>query len=538
MKKTVFILFLVSIFQNSVVAQDSHLLDSLRHELTNATHDTTRMIVLIDLSSSLRFNRPDSAIYYANKGLILSRKFNKPELELDAMINIQQSYITLGNESSALKVNLEAKKLIEINSLTRQKIEVPAQSALIYRMSNNYAKALNSNRTVISLADSTNTRFWKIVGRSFLALTFLDMNQIDSALFYGHLSYEFAQKFNIGITYPEHALGKIYFEKGDHELALKYLHESLLSVSATNTRLTFERLFMIAQVYHHIGVSDSSIYYGNRALNISLENSLYSSIIEAHILLSKIYENLDLEKVLQYSKLAMAYRDTLDMLRKNATLDAFISFDEQERQFELEKARREFQNRLRRNAFFGSTFTLVVIAILLFILFKRKQKAKQKIEQAYDNLKSTQAQLIQSEKMASLGELTAGIAHEIQNPLNFVNNFSEVNAELIDEAEAEIQKGNIDETRSLLKDIKENENKILQHGKRADAIVKGMLQHSRISNGQKELTDINALADEYLRLAFHGFRAKDKSFNADLKTEFDENYQKLMSYLRISAEYS
>jgi streptogramin lyase len=139
-------------------------------------------------------------------------------------------------------------------------------------------------------------------------------------------------------------------------------------------------------------------------------------------------------------------------------------------------------------------------------LFQAKE-----IEKAYDKLKATQTQLIQSEKMASLGELTAGIAHEIQNPLNFVNNFSEVNSELIDELEQEADKGNVDEVKMLAKDIKENEQKIIHHGKRADAIVKGMLQHSRVSTGQKEPTDINALADEYLRLSYHGMRAKDKA---------------------------
>jgi len=143
------------------------------------------------------------------------------------------------------------------------------------------------------------------------------------------------------------------------------------------------------------------------------------------------------------------------------------------------------------------------------------------LHQSINDLRSTQAQLIQSEKMASLGELTAGIAHEIQNPLNFVNNFSEVSNELVDEMNDELNKGDIGEARAISADIKQNLEKINHHGKRADAIVKGMLQHSRINSGQKEPTDINKLADEYLRLAYHGLRAKDKSFNSILKTDYD-----------------
>src|SRR5450755_825680 len=138
---------------------------------------------------------------------------------------------------------------------------------------------------------------------------------------------------------------------------------------------------------------------------------------------------------------------------------------------------------------------------------RHNRKAKIKIEKAYGELKSTQSQLIQSEKMASLGELTAGIAHEIQNPLNFVNNFSEVNKELIDEMQQEMDKGNYTDAKEISNDIKDNEEKINHHGKRADAIVKGMLQHSRQTSGVKEPTDINALADEYLRLSYHGLRA-------------------------------
>ncbi|MGB5007891.1 MAG: ATP-binding protein [Ferruginibacter sp.] len=154
---------------------------------------------------------------------------------------------------------------------------------------------------------------------------------------------------------------------------------------------------------------------------------------------------------------------------------------------------------------------------------QRLKAEKQRAETALSELQTTQKQLIQSEKMASLGELTAGIAHEIQNPLNFVNNFSEVSNELIDEMNAEIEKGDMEEAKAIANDIKQNLEKINHHGKRADAIVKGMLQHSRSSSAVKEPTDINKLADEYLRLAYHGLRAKDKSFNAIMKTDFDNS---------------
>lgn len=169
-------------------------------------------------------------------------------------------------------------------------------------------------------------------------------------------------------------------------------------------------------------------------------------------------------------------------------------------------------------------------AILLEETIEELEQKQKSIEESnlalthsLDELKAAQAQLIQAEKMASLGELTAGIAHEIQNPLNFVNNFSDVSKELLEEMVEELKNGDIEEVNTIANDVIQNLEKILHHGKRADGIVKGMLQHSRTNKGEKENTDINMLVDEYLRLAYHGLRAKDKSFNATLETAYDDS---------------
>jgi signal transduction histidine kinase/ligand-binding sensor domain-containing protein len=188
---------------------------------------------------------------------------------------------------------------------------------------------------------------------------------------------------------------------------------------------------------------------------------------------------------------------------------------------------------------YGLLFVAVIFGFSRFqrrrLLMKERTRTQQKelqqareIEKAYKELKDTQTQLIHAEKMASLGELTAGIAHEIQNPLNFVNNFSDVNSELIDELKEALKNGDLKEVEDIANNIGENEKKIVHHGKRAEGIVKSMLQHSRGTEGKKEATDLNALADEYLRLAFHGMRAKDKSFNSEMETDFDQDIGPVM----------
>jgi signal transduction histidine kinase len=249
-----------------------------------------------------------------------------------------------------------------------------------------------------------------------------------------------------------------------------------------------------------------------------------TSVLRDYRLLADLYEKTgdDVKAKLAYKSFMLLQDSILADQSKFRTL----SFETEQliANNEIAIAQLESANKLSaqsRNFTIGIAALLFILAGSIYYRFYAKKKANLALEKALGDLKTTQSQLVQAEKMASLGELTAGIAHEIQNPLNFVNNFSELNKELINELVDEVDKGNAAEVKMIASDIKENSDKINHHGKRADAIVKGMLQHSRSGSGKKEPTDINALADEYLRLAYHGLRAKDHSFNATMKTSFD-----------------
>jgi signal transduction histidine kinase len=269
---------------------------------------------------------------------------------------------------------------------------------------------------------------------------------------------------------------------------------------------------------------DSSLHYARLGLDAAEKLGTIEFMRDNTLALANAYAfKEDFKNAYRFHNLYINYRDsmmTAEIKNRTAVLEHNYELDKKEGQIALlSQQKRSQQNFLI--AVSTVLFLILITAIVLLRSNRQKQKAKVKIEKAYSELKATQAQLIQSEKMASLGELTAGIAHEIQNPLNFVNNFSEVNKELLTDMNDEIEKRNYDEARKIARNIVDNEEKINHHGKRADAIVKGMLQHSRTSSGQKELIDVNALVDEYLRLAYHGLRAKDKTFNARSKTDFD-----------------
>jgi two-component system NtrC family sensor kinase len=260
--------------------------------------------------------------------------------------------------------------------------------------------------------------------------------------------------------------------------------------------------------------------------------------MDAALLLSKYYsQRKQYDSAYKYLSDFTALKEKMlseEKIERAQNINFNESLRQQQLQLERKRAQQQYKARAKVYGLLAGLAVLVLLAGILYRNNKQKQKAnialtdqKKKIENTLSELQRTQRQLIQAEKMASLGELTAGIAHEIQNPLNFVNNFSEINKELLSEMNSEADKGNIDEVIAIAKNILDNEEKINHHGKRADAIVKSMLQHSRVSSGQNEETDINALADEYLRLAYHGLRAKDKSFNAKFETNFDSSIGKI-----------
>jgi signal transduction histidine kinase len=293
----------------------------------------------------------------------------------------------------------------------------------------------------------------------------------------------------------------------------------------------------IAGLYKERNQTDSAIAYARKA--IALERQINIRLaLEAALSLSEIYESQHRsDSALYYYKYAMGTKDSISNFTQFQQVQS-IAFKEEikerEQRQQLLLQQTQYRSRVKIFIVLGVVVALLSIAFILWRNNRHKQKANAllqrkntQIEQTLSQLRATQAQLIQSEKMASLGELTAGIAHEIQNPLNFVNNFSEVSNELVDEMNEELGKGDIEEAKIIAGDIKQNLEKISHHGKRAESIVKGMLQHSQKSAGQKEPTDINKLADEYLHLFYNGLRAKDKDFNVTMNTDFDESIGKI-----------
>ena len=538
MKK--FLIFILFTCLAEILYSKQSWIDSSRKKLNEAQNDMQRLEAISEFFWDLLYSKPDSALPYAQQGILVARRIKSSDA-LSIAYNQYQAYASLtGNYPIALQYAFEALKFAEHSGNILYISNSQRGLADIYLVLGDYkravfyaekAKAIFDAHFVMPLkVPKERSDTFVMYSNSLYKLSeaYEKSGQIDSALKYIQL-VEFAwSAFNPPWPSQLNTYGNIYSKMGNALNAISYYNKGIKSAIHYGIGKDLIDIYNgLANTYKNLRKFDSSIYYSN----LVLENikAIYYPIayLQAITLLSDSYKAQNkIDSMAKYFELALTVKDSLFNQGKLAQMQS-LAFNEQLRQQDMKE---EQQKRIYRYRLFALIGGLAVLAVMILILYrnnKQKLKAKIKIEQAYSELKATQNQLIQREKMASLGELTAGIAHEIQNPLNFVNNFSEVNIELAEEAKLEMDKGNTNEVRTILNDIGENEEKINHHGRRADAIVKNMLQHSRSTAGSKEPTDINALADEYLRLAYNGLRAKDKDFNAVMQTHFDKTLRQI-----------
>jgi two-component system NtrC family sensor kinase len=540
--------------------QDRNIPDSLRHVLSITNNDSIRYQASRLLYTYYEERNRDSALYYADQRLILSRKNGRKIPEAFDLGIKGYQLIYLGRFGEALDCLLKGSILAEdpkndndeswkLNNYPSPGKNRQVTLSMINHMfghlmmqTHNVDRQLFHLKEGRRIAREINNHFRIVVADMVLGSSYLTLNQPDSAMYFATEAEQFA--FEAGIKryygYIWFVMGDVHLRQGDMLSALGYYHKALASAleqqNLNTSIICYDRLIQ----YHLIkGNKDSILHYALENLQRIKTIGAVTSTAAQEINIGTAYEQLaagyilvnQLDSALKYQGLALTTKDSLTKIKiKNLADFQNLSLNEQLRLQHIEQEKVLYQNKIRAYAMLAGLAVFMLIAFLLYRNNRNRQKAniilsqqKEELQSTLSELKSTQSQLIQSEKMASLGELTAGIAHEIQNPLNFVNNFSDVNTELIEEMKSELLTGNTEEALAIANDIADNEQKINHHGKRADAIVKGMLQHTRSNSGVKEPTDINALADEYLRLAYHGLRAKDKSFNATMKTDFDES---------------
>jgi two-component system NtrC family sensor kinase len=553
MKKTILVYLLtvpLFLFLNQAKAQIAFgtAQDSVKkYQQLYARLKDDRYLIGVYIGKGYFFRRlnPDSAFYYGNLALKMCKKTGNSRLEIVALDVIQYSQWEKGNFAEALNLELQ---MLEI---ARQFKATGPEGQALNSIGNTYLDmddpraAINYYRESMQ-AFSQNTspygRYWRLNERSNIGNAYEKLDMPDSAIFYEKALIS-NKLFPVDLL-PEvmYRLGNAYGKLGENKAALVYYKKGLFYATKINTINDIAIInYQIAKTDLALDITDSANYYAHQALNVARSISLSNMILKSSQLLTQIFDRQgNIDSAYRYQKISVSYNDTLFGAKKFNRIQQILAA-EQLRQQKLLKDQDDLRNKYQTMGGVAALLFVLILAVLIWRnnLSQRKKnklldtqkslltEQRDELQSSLANLNKTQTQLIQSEKMASLGELTAGIAHEIQNPLNFVNNFSEVSAELIDEVDEELAKGDIEEARAIAADVKQNLEKIRHHGKRADSIVKGMLEHSKAGTGEKQPTDINVLADEFFKLSYHGLRAKDKSFNAELVTNFDKNLPKI-----------
>ncbi|MEO7049058.1 MAG: ATP-binding protein [Ferruginibacter sp.] len=535
---------------------------SMRIVLKSTSNDTTKMFLSRCMGFHYQETNRDSSLYFHQQQLALARKLKMKLWEADALDQSGWVLSYLKNYPLSLEYFIEGIKILEnpdcekniwmltffSNDKNPQEARLRSLAFINNDLSQLYKATGNRNKEKatlyhgLSIGESIHNNAVIALISANLSQCYYALNQLDSSIFFGRKSI---QQMNISDykTYKGYAyntLGNVYLKQGKNEIAKQYFDSAIVANIEVNSLVELPDTYLsLSDLYKSTGKIDSALYYAKKALEDDNKFGGFDRVSQAYNALYFLYKAKgNKDSAYTYLQLSKTLDDSLNKAEKEK-IYAYqnIGFNEQVKIKDRENERIERENTIRVYSLLIGIGVFMLIAFLLYRNSRNRRKAneilqkqkteieiqKKNVEQTLSELKATQQQLIQSEKMASLGQLTAGIAHEIQNPLNFVNNFSEVNKEMIVEMKEEINKGNYEEVKFIANDIEANEEKINHHGKRAGDIVKGMLQHSQKSTGIKEPTDINALCDEYLRLSYHGLRAKEKNFNAILKTGFDES---------------